>query len=73
MRLFVIAFYRTESLVTVFSKSRFAKYKVTVEKCGPILIHMIRYPRTFIITFSYFMKLRSYKSKSLTDELNSNK
>jgi hypothetical protein len=70
MGLFVIAFYRTKSLDTVFSKTRFAKYKVTIEKCGQILIHVICYPRTFIIMFSYFMKLRSYKSKYLTDELN---
>lgn len=69
----MIAFYRPESLDTVFSKNRFAKYKVTIEKCGQILIHVICYPKTFIITFSYFMKLCSYKSKYLTDELNSNK
>ena len=73
MHLFVIALYRTESLVTVFSKVRFAKYKVTIEKCGQILMHVICYPRTFIITFSYFIKLPSYKSKPLADELNSNK
>jgi hypothetical protein len=73
MRLRVIAFYRTESLVTVFPKARFAKYKVTIEKRGQILIHVIFYPRTFIITFSHFMKLRSYESNLLTDELKSNK
>jgi hypothetical protein len=73
MRMFVIAFYRTESLVTVFSNIRFVKDTVTTEECGQILIHVICYARTFIITFSYFMKLRSYKSKPLTDELNLNK
>jgi hypothetical protein len=47
--------------------------KPTIDKCGQIIIHVICVSTNFMIPFSDFMKLCSYKNKATTDELTSNK